>query len=178
MLYKIASSILFGFLKLTAGDAFANRDFDPRKMLKAFIMQKILRINGHVPWPVHSSSKIIRPERIERGDRCPGLSRGVHLDGRNGIVIGSNTWLGPRVSIISMNHNLTSYREYTHADPVIIGKNCWLGANAVILPGITLGNHVVVGAGSIVTKSFGDDLLIAGNPAKKIKDLPPYKKRL
>ncbi len=59
-----------------------------------------------------------------------------------------------------------------------IGDNCFLGMNAIIMPGVTLGNNVIVGAGSVVTKSFPDDVVIAGNPAKVICSLDEfYKKR-
>jgi hypothetical protein len=56
-------------------------------VLRSFIIQKILRINSHVPWPVHPTSKVLAPERIERGTRTPGLAVGCHIDGRNGIII-------------------------------------------------------------------------------------------
>ena len=53
--------------------------------------------------------------------------------------------------------------------PITIGDNCWIGGSATIVPGVTLGNNVVVAAG--VTKSFGDNVVIGGNPAKIIKEL-------
>ena len=55
--------------------------------------------------------------------------------------------------------------------PVTIGDNCWIGGSATIVPGVTLGNNVVVAAGAVVTKSFGDNVVIGGNPAKIIKEL-------
>lgn len=54
------------------------------------------------------------------------------------------------------------------AMPVKIGKNCWIGGNAVINPGVTLGDNVVGGSGAVVTKSFGDNVILAGVPAKII----------
>ena len=58
------------------------------------------------------------------------------------------------------------------ARDVIIGEKCWIGMNCVVLPGVTLGDHTIVGAGAVVTKSFKDGYcVIAGNPAKKIKDI-------
>jgi acetyltransferase-like isoleucine patch superfamily enzyme len=147
--------------------------------LKYFFFQRILRINGHVPWPVHWSSRVMSPDKIIQENIYPGFSMNSHIDGRNGIILGKNVRMGPRVSIISMNHKLDDYVCYEEEGPIVIGDNCWLGTNVIILPGIKLGNHVVVGAGAVVTKSFEeDDILIAGVPAKIIKKLGPYRGRL
>ncbi len=165
---------LLRFLALW-GPGFANPQFSARLLLKHLIIQKVFRINAHVPWPVHWTSSIAAPEKIDPGTRAPGLSHGCHIDGRNGIIFGKNVWVGPRVSIISMNHDIRNYHRYVPEDPIIIGDNCWIGTNAIILPGVRLGNHVVVAAGAVVTKSFPqDDILLAGVPARIIKHLPPY----
>ncbi|MDN6597458.1 MAG: maltose O-acetyltransferase, partial [Lentilactobacillus parabuchneri] len=58
--------------------------------------------------------------------------------------------------------------------PVTLGNDVWVGGGSVILPGVTLGNNVIVGANSTVTKSFGDNLIIAGSPARVIRE-NPYK---
>ena len=169
-------NLLYALLRTLAGKAFGDPAFHPKTLLKAFFFQKMLRINGKVPWPVHPTSVFKSPENIKRGSRCPGLSPYGYFDARNGIEIGENTWIGPGVSIISMNHSLQDYHQYVPSTPVIVGRNCWLGANAILLPGVVLGNHVVVGAGSVVTKSFRDDnIVIAGNPAKVVKKTDPYK---
>jgi maltose O-acetyltransferase len=55
--------------------------------------------------------------------------------------------------------------------PVTIGDNCWIGGGAIINPGVSIGNNVVVASGAVVTKSFGDNVLIGGCPAKVIKKL-------
>lgn len=145
-------------------------------VLKHLIIQKVFRINSHVNWPVHISSKITAPERIIRGTRTPGLSFGCHIDGRNGIIFGRNVWVGPNVKIISMNHDPCDYNQYIKSPPVRIGDNCWIGSGAIILPSVVLGNHTIVGAGAVVTKSFqGEDQIVAGNPAKLIKKISPYK---
>jgi len=54
--------------------------------------------------------------------------------------------------------------------PIKIGKNCWLGANSVILPGVELGDNVIVAAGAVVTKSFSNNLVIGGVPAKILSE--------
>ncbi len=154
----------------------SGNEHSPIIVLKHWFLQKILRINGSVPWPVHPTSRVTKPENIERGTRTPGLSLGCHIDGRNGITIGPNVWIGPRVSIISMNHDVDDFYKYVTEEPIIIGKNSWLGANCVVLPGVYLGEHTIVAAGAVVTKPFPDgDQLLAGVPAKIVKKLSPYK---
>jgi acetyltransferase-like isoleucine patch superfamily enzyme len=167
-------NVLYRLLK-PFGAAFSDPKFPAKLLLKHVIVQKFLRFNPHVPWPVHWTSQIKAPENIERGTRNPGLSIGCYLDGRNGIIIGENTWIGPSVSIISMNHNKINYHKFEKANPVVIGANCWIGTGAIILPEVELGNHVVVAAGSVVTKSFKqDNILIGGNSAAILKRLQNY----
>lgn len=157
------------------GSAFADRRFPIRVLLRHVFIQKILRINAHVPWLVHWTSTVKAPSKIQKGSFNPGLSMNCYLDGRNGIVIGKNVWIGPKVSIISMNHKINDYPQYVTNRPIVIGDNCWLATNATILAGVKLGNHVVVASGAVVTKSFlEDDVLLAGVPARITKHLPPY----
>lgn len=168
--------IIYMLLKMFAGEAFANPLFDPKSLLKAFFWQKILRINTHVKWPVHWSSQIKSPEKIKRGNRNPGMSMGCYIDGRNGIEIGENTWIGPKVSIISMNHDVCDYNTYVKTEPIKIGNNCWIGAGAIILPAVTIADHVIVAAGSVVNKSITQsNVIVAGVPAAIVKEIPPYK---
>lgn len=100
---------------------------------------------------------------------------GCYIDGRNGIVLGDNVWVGPRVSIISMDHDLLDYTQYKTERPIRIGKNSLLTTNSIVLPGVELGPHTVVAAGAVVTKSFPEgNQVLAGNPARVIKQLPNY----
>lgn len=143
-----------------------------RDDVHAFLFQKILRINGNVPWRVHFTSRVIHPERIERGrNTAPGDSPGCYIQAVNGIRIGDNTNIGPGVGIISGNHDPLDNTRHLPAPPIEIGKDCWIGMNAVILPGVKLGDGVVVGAGAVVTHSFADRVIIAGNPARIIRSL-------
>ncbi len=92
----------------------------------------------------------------------------------NKVKIGKNCLLAPKVSIYTAGHPLdvrerAELLEYGY--PVTIGDDCWIGGNSVINPGVTLGNNVIVASNSVVTKSFGDNLVIGGNPAKIIKRL-------
>ena len=88
------------------------------------------------------------------------------------VTLGNNVMMGPNVQIYTATHPLeyklrNSGKEF--AKPITIGNNVWIGGNAVICPGVTIGDNVVIGAGAVVTKSFPDDVFIAGNPAKLIK---------
>jgi acetyltransferase-like isoleucine patch superfamily enzyme len=157
------------------GPGFSNRQFSVRLLARHVFIQKILRINSHVPWPVHWMSQVNAVHKIVRGNRCPGLAMNCYIDGRNSIKLGNNLWMGPRVSLISMNHDTRDYRQYIEEDPIVIGDNCWLGTGCSILPGVRLGNHVIVAAGAVVTKRFEEnDIIIAGVPARIVKRIAPY----
>jgi len=91
-----------------------------------------------------------------------------------GITIGNDTIMGPNVVINAENHIYTDRSvpvrlQGESRKGICIGENCWVGAGAIILDGVTIGNHCVVGAGAVVTKSFDDDVVIAGVPARIIK---------
>jgi len=145
--------------------------------VKFFIFQKIFRFNSNVPWPVHPSSIVRNPEKIFRESNKPylGLAVGCYIQAINGIYVGKNTRVGPGVKIISANHNFYDYDKHDPAPPIKIGENCWIGANAVILPGVELGDHTIVAAGSVVTNNFLEgNCIIGGVPAKFIKKIGEY----
>jgi len=93
------------------------------------------------------------------------------------IRIGKNAMLGPNVQLLTPLHPLDPVERNSgleYGAPITIGDNFWAGGGVTILPGVTLGNNVVVGAGSVVTKSFGDNVVLAGNPASVIKEIPHH----
>ncbi|MGT2665907.1 sugar O-acetyltransferase [Streptococcus rifensis] len=90
------------------------------------------------------------------------------------IRIGDNALLGPNVQLLTPLHPLEAGPRISgleYGAPITIGDNVWIGGGATVLPGVTLGDNVVVGAGAVVTKSFGDNVVIAGNPARVIKSI-------
>jgi maltose O-acetyltransferase len=90
------------------------------------------------------------------------------------VTIGHDCMLAPNVGIYTAAHPLNPTLRNSgleFAKPITIGDNCWVGGNAVINPGVILGDNVVVGSGAVVTKSFGDNVVIAGNPAVVIKTI-------
>lgn len=90
------------------------------------------------------------------------------------IYIGSNTMIGPNVTIATAGHPiLPELREqaYQFNAPVHIGKNCWLGAGVIVLPGITIGDNSVIGAGSVVTKDIPENVVAVGNPCRVLREI-------
>lgn len=90
------------------------------------------------------------------------------------IYVGDYTMFGPHVTVATAGHPiLPELREqgYQYNAAVHIGKNCWLGAGVVIVPGVTIGDNVVIGAGSIVTKDLPDNVVAVGNPCRVLREV-------
>lgn len=90
------------------------------------------------------------------------------------VTIGDNCMLAPRVCIYTATHPLdapTRISGLEYGREVKIGDNVWIGGSAVIVPGVTIGNNVVIAAGAVVTKDVPDNVVVGGNPAKIIKYL-------
>ena len=101
---------------------------------------------------------------------------GLHNTIIGPVTIGSHVNLAQGITVTALNHNFeeSSKRideQGVTTKPVIIGNDIWIGANAVILPGVSIGDHSVVAAGAIVTKDVPPHSLVAGVPAKIIKKI-------
>jgi acetyltransferase-like isoleucine patch superfamily enzyme len=97
---------------------------------------------------------------------------GCSFQDRGGISIGDGSMIGMNVTIATLNHGLSiETRNITYSSPVIIGKNVWIGSNATILPGVTIGENSVVAAGAVVTKDVPKNTVVAGVPAKVVKEI-------
>ena len=93
------------------------------------------------------------------------------------IYVGDYTMFAPGVIVATAGHPiLPELREtvYQYNMPVHIGKNCWIGAGAIILPGVTIGDQVVVGAGSVVTKDLPSNVVAVGNPCRVIREISEH----
>jgi len=151
---------------------FWNHPIQPGIWIINKFFQSILDINNNVPWMVHFTSRVSGQITIGKDVWISfAASGGCYFQGANGIEIGDNSIFAPGVKIISANHNTSNLKKWELSEPVRIGEKCWIGANSVILPGVQLGDNVIVGAGAIVTKSFGSNSVIGGNPAKLIKSI-------
>lgn len=90
------------------------------------------------------------------------------------IYVGDYTMIGPNVTLATAGHPiLPALREevYQFNLPVRIGRNCWLGAGVIVLPGITIGDNTVVGAGSVVTRDLPSGVVAAGNPCRVLREI-------
>lgn len=90
------------------------------------------------------------------------------------IYVGSNTMFGPNVTLATAGHPIEPSlraKGLQYNAPIKIGKNCWLGAGVIVLPGITIGDNVVVGAGSVVTHDLSDNVVAIGTPAKVMREV-------
>ena len=90
------------------------------------------------------------------------------------IYVGDYTMLGPNVVLATAGHPiLPELREqaYQYNVPVRIGRNCWLGAGVIVLPGVTIGDNTVIGAGSVVTKDIPANVVAGGNPCRVLREI-------
>ena len=143
--------------------------------LKGLFWQKIMGLNRHIPWPVSPFILISDAKNmtfdLDDLNNFQGFGN-YYQNFAAKIIIGKGTYIAPNVGIITANHDIDNLDSHLPGKDVILGKKCWIGMNSVILPGVELGDHTIVGAGSVVTKSFPEgNCVIAGNPAKLIRYL-------
>ncbi len=142
-------------------------------LLLNWIVQRVFRINAEMPFSLHYTSRISGYKNMEI-DRTSltafAVSGGAYIvaSKAKSLTIGKHLIFAHNLCIQTMNHDLQDRKKFVH-EPVVIGDNCWLGNSVTILPGVSLGNNVTVGANSVVTKSFPSNVVVAGVPAKIIK---------
>lgn len=127
--------------------------------------------------PIDKSTTIFPPFHTNFG-RSTKLGKNVFINHAcsfldiGGITIEDDVLIGPRVNITSENHPLDpSDRQALIPSPVHIKRNAWIGAGATILPGVTVGENAIVAAGAVVSRDVPPNAVVAGIPAKVVKEI-------
>lgn len=134
---------------------------------------------GQLLGALGSECRILAPLMVDNGFN---VFVGDHFFAAHNLVIldsapvrfGSHVYLGPNVSITAVGHPLDAEQRnqgIEYAYPIEIGSYVWIGAGSCILPGVTIGSHVVIEAGSLVNRSLPDGVVAAGNPCRVVRKL-------
>ena len=100
------------------------------------------------------------------------INSGCKFQDQGGIYIGDGALIGHNTTLATLNHGmLPEERGDLIPKPIHIGKNVWIGSNCTILPGVTVGDNAVIGAGSVVTKDIPENMVAVGSPAKVIRSI-------
>ena len=140
---------------------------------KTIIHCRILRLGKNYPFPASYKIRISNWKNLHFDPEDIALfqSEGCYYQNFSAnIYIGKGTFIAPNVGLITANHDLRDLTKHLPGQDIVIGKGCWIGMNSVLLPGVNLADGVIVGAGSVVTKSFSEsNVIICGNPAKILR---------
>jgi len=139
---------------------------------RQLILQNILgkfSENSLIEPPFHC----VYGQNIEIGEHVYLNFQCVILD-CNKVRIGDHTMIGPNVQIYTAAHDLqaeTRIQGWEVAKPIDIAENVWIGGGAILLPGVKIGRNAVVGAGAVVTRDVPENTIVAGNPARVIREI-------
>jgi acetyltransferase-like isoleucine patch superfamily enzyme len=103
--------------------------------------------------------------------KAVGVNFGVEILSERLITVGDHTAISPHVTIFDTNFHPLGDDEEIKGGPVAIGDNAWIGRQALILPGVTIGDHSVVASGAVVTREVPPRTLVAGNPARPVREI-------
>ena len=138
------------------------------------VRQCLRRITTH---DIHDDVRVFAPLHLNYG---PGvefgrdcfLNFGCTLLALGGIAIGDGAFIGPHCVLATEYHpEEPSRRHQLLTKPIAIGRNAWLGANVTVLAGVTIGENAIVAAGSVVTRDVPADTVVAGIPARMVREI-------
>lgn len=161
---------------------------------QALCLEKLYDFNATRPLEIKKRTEMLKNMFAEIGEECyiePPLHSnwgGRHVHFGNGvyanfnltlvddthIYVGDDTMIGPNVTLATAGHPvLPELREkgYQYNESVRIGKNCWLGAGVIVLPGVSIGDGTVVGAGSVVPRDLPANVVAVGNPCRVLRPI-------
>lgn len=184
--------------KMHSGDLYLSADEDLVAEQLTFV-EKLYDFNATRPLEQEKRANMLKDMFAEIGEDCyiePPLHAnwgGKHVHFGKGvyanfnltlvddthIYVGDYTMLGPNVVLATAGHPILPELRplaYQYNMPVHIGKNCWLGAGVIVLPGVTIGDNTVIGAGSVVTKDIPANVVAVGNPCRVLREINKHDK--
>ena len=184
--------------KMHSGDLYLSMDNDIFSEQLTYL-EKLYDFNATRPLEQEKRTEMLKNMFAEIGEDCyiePPLhanwagknvhfGKGVYanfnltLVDDTHIYVGDHTMLGPNVVLATAGHPILPELRpdaYQFNLPIHIGKNCWLGAGVIVLPGITIGDNSVIGAGSIVTKDIPANVVAVGNPCRVLREINDHDK--
>ncbi len=179
--------------KMHSGDLYLSGDADLVAEQLTFV-EKLYDFNMTRPLEQEKRAQMLKDMFAEIGDDCyiePPLHSnwgGKHVHFGKGvyanfnltlvddthIYVGDYTMFGPNVVLATAGHPILPELRplaYQYNMPIHIGKNCWLGAGVIVLPGVTIGDNSVIGAGSVVTKDIPANVIAVGNPCRVLREI-------
>ncbi len=139
---------------------------------KERLLRNLIGSTGRAPF-VNPNFRVEFGRNIHVGDDFYANYDCVLLDGAP-ITIGDHVLFGPKVGLYTSNHLFDATERLNggcQAQPITIGDQCWLAANVTVLPGVTIGAHTIIGAGSVVTHAIPTNVIAAGNPCRVIRPI-------
>lgn len=140
-------------------------------------IKRVASVGSNFNW--FGSFSFVNPSGIEIGDNV-NINDGVVVNAtKSKVLVGNNVTISSNVQIIAASYDPVKFlnsgsnaKDHVYSE-IIIGDNVWICAGAIILPGVKIADHVVIGAGSVVTKSIKEPwCIVAGNPAKLLRRIP------
>ena len=143
----------------------------PSRRLRLLLLRCWLQSLGHGSG-VQMHCRFLHGPGVHLAERCV-INHGCLLDGRRyPIRIGSDVSIGPEAAMLTLGHDPRSPEFADRGGPVTIGDHVWIGFRAIVLPGVTIGEGAVVGAGAVVSRDVEPFTIVAGNPARPIGERP------
>ncbi|MBR4627457.1 MAG: sugar O-acetyltransferase [Ruminococcus sp.] len=140
---------------------------------KTRLLDRLLALRGENTW-IEANFYCDYGYNIIMGDNFYSNHNLVILDCAE-VVFGDNVFIGPNCGFYTAGHPL-DYRirnkGLEYAKPIKVGSNVWIGGNVCVMPGVTIGDNVVIAGGSVVTEDIPSGVLASGNPCKPVKELP------